>query len=52
MGMLRMIWAFVRAFFASRTALATENLALRHQLVLQRSGKRPRLRKADRIFWS
>jgi len=35
-----------------KTELATENLALRQQLAAQqRSGKRPQLRKADRIFW-
>jgi len=44
---------FVRAMFASRAAIAAENLALRHQLgVLQRSVKRPQLRQRDRIFWA
>lgn len=43
---------FVRGLLAERTALATENLALRQQLaVLERSVKRPRLRPRDRIFW-
>lgn len=53
MGILRMIWALVRAFFVSRASLAAENIALRQQLlVLQRSVKRPKLRNRDRIFWS
>jgi hypothetical protein len=53
MGILRMIWTLVRAFFVSRAALAAENIALRQQLlVLQRSVKRPKLRNSDRIFWS
>jgi hypothetical protein len=52
-GILRLILAFLRAFFGSRAALAAENLSLRQQLlVLQRSVKRPELRKRDRIFWS
>jgi len=37
----------------SRAGLATENLALRQQLaVFERTAKRPRLRRGDRIFWS
>jgi hypothetical protein len=33
-------------------ALVLENLALRHQLaVLQRTARRPRLRRSDRVFW-
>ena len=48
MGILRLIVAFVRAFFVSRAALAAENIALRHQLaVLQRAVQRPQLRKRD-----
>lgn len=36
-----------------RGELVLENLALRHQLlVLSRSSRRPRLRPADRLFWS
>ena len=53
MGMIHLALAFLKAFLASRAALAGENLALRHQLVvLRRSVKRPKLRKRDRIFWS
>jgi putative transposase len=53
MGIIRLVLAFFKVLFASRAALAAENLALRHQLaVLRRSVKRPKLRKRDRIFWS
>jgi transposase InsO family protein len=38
--------------FASRATIVAENLALRHQLgVVQRSVRRPRLRRRDRILW-
>ena len=38
--------------FRSRSSLILENLALRQQLaVLQRTGARPRLTNADRLFW-
>jgi len=38
--------------FQAQHALAIENLALRHQLnVLQRTAKKPRLGKADRLLW-
>ena len=51
MGIIRLVSEFFKVLFASRAALAAENLALRHQLaVLQRSVKRPKLRKRDRIF--
>ena len=51
--MLHIIVVFFKAFPVGRTSLAAENVALRHQLtVLQRSVKRPKLRKRDRIFWS
>jgi len=50
--MLPIIMVFLKAFFVERPSLAAENMALRHQLtVLQRSVKRPKLRKPDRIFW-
>lgn len=46
------IWAFVRALLVSSAAVSLENIALRHQLaVLQRSVRRPRFRRRDRIFW-
>jgi putative transposase len=46
------LWTFLRAVFLDPTAVALENLALRHQLlVLQRSVPRPRLSRADRILW-
>src|SRR6516165_10308201 len=38
------VWTFLRALLLGSAAIALENLALRHQLlVLQRSGRRPRL---------
>jgi transposase InsO family protein len=41
-----------RSSLQSRRALALENLALRQQLaVLRRQAKRPKLRRADRVFW-
>ena len=46
------VWAFVRALLGNSAAVALENVVLRHQLaVLQRSVRRPRLRRRDRIFW-
>ena len=51
MGILRMILAFLRAFFASRAALAAENVLLRQQLiVVQRSVPRLKLRRTDRVL--
>ena len=45
-------WAFVRALLGSSAAVTLENVALRHQLaVLQRSVRRPRLRRWDRLVW-
>ncbi len=45
-------WTFVRALLFGSAAIALENLALRHQLlVLQRSVGRPRLSRWDRVFW-
>ena len=46
------LWTFVRALFFRSATVALENLALRHQLgVLQRSVRRPRLSRRDRILW-
>jgi putative transposase len=45
-------WTFLRAVFFGSAAVALENVALRHQLlVLQRSVRRPRLARGDRVFW-
>jgi hypothetical protein len=45
-------WTFVRALLFGSAAIALENLALRHQLlVLQRSAGRPRLAQWDRVLW-
>ncbi len=52
MGTLRVITILLRQPFQSRAALAAENLALRQQIaILQRSVKRPRFHRRDRIFW-
>ena len=52
MGIVTRVVLFIRAVLFDRATLATENLALRHQIgVLQRSVKRPRLRRRDRLFW-
>jgi hypothetical protein len=46
------LWTFLRAMLVGSAAVAIENLALRHQLlVLQLSVDRPRLSRRDRIFW-
>jgi len=46
------LWTFLRALLSGSAAIALENLALRHQLlVFQRSVSRPRLARWDRIFW-
>ncbi len=50
-----MISTLLRTLFSvlgTHRKLALENLALRQQIaVLQRSVKRPRLKKSDRVFW-
>jgi hypothetical protein len=53
-----MLWVLLmllclRFGFAGNGAdLRLENLALRHQLVvLSRTGRRPRIRGGDRLFW-
>ena len=52
MGALQVVTILLRLLLQSRAALAAENLALRQQLaLLQRSVKRPRLHRRDRIFW-
>ncbi len=52
MGVLQAIVIFFRAMLVSRSRLAMENVALRQQLaVYKQSGKRPKLRPRDRIFW-
>jgi len=44
---------FLQSAVRSRCDVALENLALRQQLVvLMRSSRRPRLTRADRLFWS
>ena len=46
------LWTFLRALLFGSAAIALENLALRHQLVvLQRAVARPRLTRWDRILW-
>jgi hypothetical protein len=46
------LWTFLRAMLFGSAAVALENLALRHQLlVLQRSVRRPRLTRWDRVLW-
>ena len=52
MSGLKTVYVFIRALLQKKLEIAAENLALRQQLaVQQRSGKRPRLRRRDRIFW-
>jgi transposase InsO family protein len=52
MGALQLVTGLLRQLLQSRAALAAENLALRQQVaVLQRSVRRPRLHRRDRIFW-
>ena len=46
------LFLLVRSLIVPRMVLAVEILALRHQLaVLNRTAKRPQLRRRDRLFW-
>ena len=50
--LLRLLLAAVKTLLRSRSQLALENLALRHQLaVLKRSVPRPRITDSDRRLW-
>ncbi len=52
-SILTLAAAVVRSFCRGRQSLILENLALRQQLATyKRTGKRPRLRPADRVFWA
>ena len=52
MGALKALVSRLKSLVIARFHLALENLALRHQVeVLERSGKRPKLRQRDRVFW-
>ena len=52
MGIIQLIFFLIRAFLVPRLSLAAENLALRQQVAaFKHSGKRPRLRPRDRLFW-
>ncbi len=52
MSALRVLTVLFRQICQSRAELAAENMVLRQQItVLQRSVKRPRLHRRDRIFW-
>jgi hypothetical protein len=53
MSVMRLFACFLRAFLLPSAVIAAENLALRQQLsVLRQPGKRPKLRKRDRVFWA
>ena len=53
MGMLKACVQFLRAMLVPKVHLAFENLALREQLAVgKQSGKRPKLRPRDRVFWA
>ncbi len=52
MGVFKATLLFLRRRLVAKWSMAMENLALRQQLaVLERSGKRPKLRLRDRAFW-
>ncbi len=53
MGVLKLVFLFLRALLVPKVHLAYENLALRQQLaVLKQASKRPKLRPRDRVFWA
>jgi len=52
MGTIEAIYLFLRAFIIGRAAVAIEKLAPRQQVaVFKESGRRPKLRPHDRVFW-
>ncbi len=52
MAIIQVIFLLIRAFLVFRLSLVAENLALRQQIaVYKHSGKRPKLRPRDRLFW-
>ncbi len=51
MGIIQAIVPFLRAFILGRARTAIENIALRQQLAVKQSVKRPKLRPRDRVFW-
>jgi putative transposase len=52
MSIFSALFLFFHSPFVSRLSLATEILVLRQQLlVLNRTVKRPKLRRRDRLFW-
>jgi len=53
MSICKVLFLLFRSLFVSRNNLVLENLALRQQLtVQQRTIKRPKLKRKDRIFWA
>ena len=53
MSICKALFVLIRGFFVSRSNLIIENLALRQQLtVQQRTIKRPKLKRQDRLFWA
>ena len=52
MGTFNAVVSRIKTLVIARFHLVLEYLALRQQLeVLQRSGRRPKLRQRDRLFW-
>lgn len=53
MSICKALFFILRGLFVSRNNLIIENLALRQQLaVQQRTIKRPKLKRKDRLFWA